>query len=110
MGMRGSTKWPRVGVGPQPEVNGKQWRVKGGTLKDFEAKAAIGARASLSPRPILICSVGLASWKKVPRAVAAHFGGHEVGWEIFLNALCAMGLMRKRGVKFCQCSFFFALS
>jgi hypothetical protein len=61
MGMRISIKWPRAGVGPGPEVNGKPWRVKGGTLKDFEGKAAIGARASLSPRLILICSVGLAS-------------------------------------------------
>ena len=46
MAMRSSIKWPRAGVGPEREVNGKQWRVKSGTLKDFEAKAAIGARAS----------------------------------------------------------------
>lgn len=43
--------------------------------------------------------------EKSPRAVAAHFGGHAVGWEMFLNALCGMGLMRKRGEKFANVPF-----
>jgi SAM-dependent methyltransferase len=43
--------------------------------------------------------------EKSPRAVAAHFGGHAVGWEIFLNALCGMGLMRKCGEKFANVPF-----
>ncbi|HZA53045.1 MAG TPA: methyltransferase [Candidatus Udaeobacter sp.] len=34
--------------------------------------------------------------EKTPRALATHFGGSRVGWEIFLNALCGMGLLRKR--------------
>jgi cyclopropane fatty-acyl-phospholipid synthase-like methyltransferase len=38
--------------------------------------------------------------EKTPRALAAHFGGSKVGWEIFLNALCGMGLLRKRGEKY----------
>lgn len=33
-------------------------------------------------------------------ALAAHFGGKPEGWEIFLNALCAMGLLRKRRGKY----------
>ncbi len=33
-------------------------------------------------------------------AVAAHFGGDPQGWEIFLNALCAMGLLRRRAGKY----------
>lgn len=33
---------------------------------------------------------------KTAAALAAHFGGHKAGWEIFLNALCAMGLLRER--------------
>lgn len=37
--------------------------------------------------------------EKTPRAVARHFGGHASGWAIFLDALCGMGLMRKRGEK-----------
>jgi SAM-dependent methyltransferase len=32
---------------------------------------------------------------KTPAALAAHFGGNPTGWETFLNALCAMGLLRK---------------
>ncbi|HEU4344864.1 MAG TPA: methyltransferase [Candidatus Binatia bacterium] len=33
---------------------------------------------------------------KTPAAVAARFGGHAAGWEVFLNALCGMGLLRER--------------
>ena len=33
---------------------------------------------------------------KTPAALAAHYGGDPAGWEIFLNALCAMGLLRER--------------
>ncbi|HKA32255.1 MAG TPA: methyltransferase dimerization domain-containing protein, partial [Candidatus Binatia bacterium] len=38
-------------------------------------------------------------------AVAAHFGGDPQAWEIFLNALCAMGLLRKRGKKYANSRF-----
>src|SRR5687768_7979399 len=34
--------------------------------------------------------------EKTPRALAAHLGGSEAGWEIFLDALCGLGLLRKR--------------
>lgn len=33
---------------------------------------------------------------KTPAALAARFGGNPAGWEIFLNALCGMGLLRER--------------
>jgi len=42
---------------------------------------------------------------KKPSALAAHFGGRPEGWEIFLNALCAMGLLRKRRGKYANTSF-----
>src|SRR6185437_7768765 len=38
-------------------------------------------------------------------ALVAHFGGSPVGWEIFCNALCAMGLLRKRGKKYANSAF-----
>ena len=38
--------------------------------------------------------------KKSSRALAAHFGGNAAGWEIFLDALCGIGLLRKRGDKY----------
>ena len=38
--------------------------------------------------------------EKTPGALAAHFGGGKAGWEIFLNALCGMGLLRKRGERY----------
>ena len=58
---------------------------------------------------ITAAHLGLFGWmgklEKNPRAVAAHFGGHAAAWEIFLNALCAMGLLRKRGEKFANAAF-----
>jgi SAM-dependent methyltransferase len=33
---------------------------------------------------------------KTAGAAAAHFGGHAAGWELFLNALCGMRLLRER--------------
>jgi ubiquinone/menaquinone biosynthesis C-methylase UbiE len=39
------------------------------------------------------------------KALAAHLGGSPAGWQIFLNALCAMGLMRKRGEKYANSLF-----
>lgn len=38
--------------------------------------------------------------EKSPRALATHFGGSHVVWEVFLNALCGMGLLRKRGERY----------
>lgn len=43
--------------------------------------------------------------EKSSRALAAHFGGSRQGWEIFLGALCGMGLMRKRGEKYANGPF-----
>ena len=43
--------------------------------------------------------------EKSPRALTAHFGGSAAGWEIFLNALCSMGLLRKRGGKYANGAF-----
>jgi SAM-dependent methyltransferase len=43
--------------------------------------------------------------EKSPRALAAHFGGHATGWEIFLDALCGMGLVRKRRDKYVNADF-----
>lgn len=38
-------------------------------------------------------------------ALAAHFGGTQEGWAIFLNALCAMGLLRRRHEKYANSHF-----
>jgi len=43
--------------------------------------------------------------KKSSAALAAHFGGDGVGWEICLNALCGMGLIRKRGEQYANTAF-----
>jgi precorrin-6B methylase 2 len=43
--------------------------------------------------------------KKTLKALSSHFGGSAAGWEIFLNALCGMGLMRKRGDHYANGAF-----
>ena len=42
---------------------------------------------------------------KAPAALAAHFGGDRAGWEIFLKALCAMGLLRRRRQTYSNTAF-----
>jgi precorrin-6B methylase 2 len=43
--------------------------------------------------------------EKSPSALAGHFGGSAEGWQIFLKALCAIGLLRKRGGKYANTPF-----
>jgi predicted O-methyltransferase YrrM len=43
--------------------------------------------------------------KKDPMALAAHFGGNAAGWQIFLDALCGMGLNRKHGNTYTNSAF-----
>jgi ubiquinone/menaquinone biosynthesis C-methylase UbiE len=40
-----------------------------------------------------------------PQALTAHFGGTPDGWEIFVDALCAIGLLRKRGDRYSNTPF-----
>jgi predicted O-methyltransferase YrrM len=53
--------------------------------------------------------LGLCAWigkrQKDATALAAHFGGTAAGWEVFCNALCAMGLLRNRGGKYANTAF-----
>ena len=53
--------------------------------------------------------IGLFVWigkqTKTPAALAAHFGGIPTDWEIFCNALCAMGLLHKRGKTYANTAF-----
>jgi precorrin-6B methylase 2 len=58
---------------------------------------------------ITAADLNLFSWigaqEKTPRAVAGRFGGSPTIWEIFLNALCGMKLLRKRGAKYANTFF-----
>lgn len=58
---------------------------------------------------ITAAHLDLFSWigkgEKSARAVTAHLGGNPQCWEIFLNALCGMGLIRKRGAKYANTLF-----
>jgi SAM-dependent methyltransferase len=43
--------------------------------------------------------------EKTAAALASRLGGSPAGWEIFLDALCAQGLLRKRRMKYSNTSF-----
>jgi precorrin-6B methylase 2 len=43
--------------------------------------------------------------EKTLKALSSHFGGSAAGWELFLNALCGIGLVRKRGDKYANNPF-----
>jgi 3-hydroxy-5-methyl-1-naphthoate 3-O-methyltransferase len=43
--------------------------------------------------------------EKSAEALTARFGGRPEAWEIFLNALCAIGILRKRGGKYHNTGF-----
>ena len=45
------------------------------------------------------------SGQKTAAALAAHYGGHPTGWEIFLKALTGMGLLRQRRQGFSNSAF-----
>ena len=47
----------------------------------------------------------LGKLERSPGAVVAHFGGNAQAWEMFLNALCAIGLLKKRAEKFSNTAF-----
>ena len=47
----------------------------------------------------------MAVQEKSPRTFASHFGGNPTVWEIFLNALCGMGLMHKHHGKYTNSVF-----
>ena len=81
-------------------VAGNKW-----DLKRLRGKSSYWRSCIL----ITAAHLDLFSWigkrGKAPAALAAHFGGSPEGWEIFLNALCGMGLMRKRGAKYANTPF-----
>jgi len=81
-------------------MRGKQWGPE-----RFRAESGYWRAAIL----MAAVEVDLFAWmgKKARSraAVAAHFGGDPQGWEIFLDALCAIGLLRKRGKKYANSRF-----
>ncbi|HEY7320273.1 MAG TPA: methyltransferase [Candidatus Binatia bacterium] len=42
---------------------------------------------------------------KSPQAFATHFGGRSGAWEIFLDALCGLGLLRKHAGQYANSAF-----
>lgn len=81
-------------------MSNKQWTLGGLRAESSYWRACILLTAA---------HLGLFAWiadgeKKAP-AFTAHFGGRTPGWEIFLDALCAMGLLRKRARGYGNSSF-----
>jgi 3-hydroxy-5-methyl-1-naphthoate 3-O-methyltransferase len=79
---------------------GKKW-----SLERLRAESGTWRSAILIAAVQLDLFAWIGKREKSRAALAAHFGGNPEGWEIFLNALCAMGLLRKRREKYANSRF-----
>src|SRR5689334_13488006 len=69
-------------------------------LERFRADTSVWRSAILIAAAELDLFAWIGKSARSPSAVAAHFGGDPQAWEIFLNALCALGRLGKRGKKY----------
>ena len=70
---------------------GKQW-----SLERLRTESSYWHSTILLTAAHLDLFAWIGNRERKARAFAAHFGGNWAAWEIFLNALCGMGLLRKR--------------
>jgi SAM-dependent methyltransferase len=76
-------------------MGSKRW-----TPQRLRSKGDYGRARILSTAAHLKLFEWLGRGAKSARAARGHFGGTAQGWEIFLDALSAMGLLRKRAKKY----------
>jgi predicted O-methyltransferase YrrM len=74
---------------------GREWN-----LKQLRSESSYWRSCVLIAAAHLDLFTWIGQRKKSSTALAAHFGGNAAGWEIFLDALCGIGLLRKRGDKY----------
>jgi 3-hydroxy-5-methyl-1-naphthoate 3-O-methyltransferase len=85
---------------PSAVMASKKWN-----LKRLQNESSYWRPAILLTAAQLDLFAWIGNGKKTVGDTAAHFGGDPVGWEIFLSALCAMGLIRKRGSSYANTGF-----
>jgi cyclopropane fatty-acyl-phospholipid synthase-like methyltransferase len=76
-------------------MNGKRW-----TVERVRSESSYWRSCVLLTAAHLDLFAWIGNQDRKPSALAAHFGGDAKGWEIFLNALCGLGLLHKRDKKY----------
>ena len=76
-----------------------------GTVEQLHGEAACWRACILLTAARLGLFEFIGAGKKTPAGFIAHYGGDPAGWEVYLNALCGMGLLRRRGRAYCNSAF-----
>lgn len=97
--MKDSTGGSRTTPGPENsrrrQVARRRW-----TLERLRSAGSYWQARILGTAVHLELFDWLGKGAKSPRAAAGHFGGIQHGWKIFLDALSAMGLLRKQAASY----------
>src|SRR6185369_17150324 len=97
---RTSRKVRRVKHLPKRAMSQRRW-----TLERVRSESAYWRSCILITAGHLALFAWIGKRQKNAGALAAHFGGSPGGWEIFCDALSAMGLLRKRHENYANTAF-----
>ncbi len=98
--MKGSTGKSRVVLDSEQPRRTDPMRYKRWTPQRLRSEGSYGQARILSTAVHLELFDWLGKEAKGSRAAMSHFGGTQEVWEIFLDALSAMGLLQKRSVSY----------
>jgi SAM-dependent methyltransferase len=103
--MKGSTGGSRAALSPEQRRHRQAARRKQWTPQGLRAAGSYWQARILGTAVHLELFDWLGKGAKSARTAAGHFGGIQHGWKIFLDALSAMGLLRKRAASYQNSSF-----
>ncbi|MGH7824978.1 MAG: methyltransferase [Candidatus Binatia bacterium] len=98
--MKGSTVGSRAALDTEPPRHIETVRYKQWTPQRLRSEGSYWQARILSTAVHLEVFDWLGRGAKSSKAATSHFGGTQEGWEIFLEALSAMGLLKKRAVRY----------
>src|SRR5437867_7323051 len=98
--MKGSTGKSRVVLDSEQRRRTDPMRYKRWTPQRIRSKGSYLQARILSTAVHLELFDWLGKKAKGSRAATSHFGGTQEVWEVFLDALSAMGLLQKRSVRY----------
>jgi len=100
MGMKGSTGRSLVALDSEQRRHVQAVRYKQWTPQRLRNESSYWRARILSTAVHLQLFDWLGKGAKGSRAASSHFGGTQEGWEIFLNAISALGLLQKRAGRY----------
>jgi SAM-dependent methyltransferase len=98
--MKGSTSGSRAALSPEEPRHRQATRRNQWTPQRLRCAGSYAQARILGTAVHLELFDWLGKRARGPRAAASHFGGTQQGWKIFLDALSAMGLVRKRAARY----------